>query len=145
MVAARAAYSGGEEWLNQCVSYIDGNHDFVQAYFKSNGNIAGLMKVPAKPEGTYLTWLDVTGLADKIGAQQMAMEARKAKTGPDSITPPSPEKMVERWLARNAGVALVAGTSFGKGSDNHMRMNIATSRRTLKAALDAISDACKRA
>ena len=92
-----------------------------------------------------MTWLDVTGLADKIGAQQMAMEARKAKTGPDSITPPSPEKMVERWLARNAGVALVAGTPFGKGSDNHMRMNIATSRRTLKAALDAISDACKRA
>ena len=29
-IANQAAYAGGEEWLNQCVDYIDGNHDFVE-------------------------------------------------------------------------------------------------------------------
>ena len=47
--------------------------------------------------------------------------------------------------AKNARVAIVPGTPFGKGSDNHMRMNIATSRQTLKTALDSISAACKKA
>jgi len=145
MVGVRGAYAGGEEWLDQCVSYIDGNHDFVQAYFKANNHMGGLMKMPAKAQGTYLTWLDATGLAEKIGAKQLAMEARKAKSGPDAETPPSPENMIERWVAKNARVALVPGTPFGKGSDNHMRMNIATSRKTLKAALDSISAACKKA
>src|SRR5262245_55820718 len=32
MIASKAAYAGGEDWLNQCVEYIDGNHDFVQKF-----------------------------------------------------------------------------------------------------------------
>jgi len=138
MIASKAAYSGGEEWLDQCVSYIDGNHDMVQAFFKSN--MPNLIKVGAKPQGTYLTWVDVTGLADKIGAKQMAMEASKG-----AAKPVTPEAVVEKWLAKNSGCALNAGSTYGLGGANHMRMNIATSRKTLEAALNSIAAAVKKA
>jgi cystathionine beta-lyase len=150
MIASQSAYSGGEEWLDQCVSYIDGNHDFVQAYFKQN-NMGGLIKMPAKAQGTYLTWVDCTALGEKIGAKQMAMDAAKSagRTGRGAMRPPSPEQMIQNWLEKTASVQLNAGSSYqsapGHGADGHMRMNIATSRKTLKAALDALSDACKKA
>jgi len=35
-LSSKAAYQGGGEWLNQCVDYIDGNHDFAQKFIKSN-------------------------------------------------------------------------------------------------------------
>jgi len=150
MIASMAAYAGGEEWMDQCRDYIDGNHDFVQAYFKSN-NMGGLIKIPAKAQGTYLTWVDCSGLLDKIGAKQMAADAagRARGNGRGMGRPPSPEAMGQTWLEKTAGVQLNAGSSYqsapGHGADGHMRMNIATSRKTLKAALDALSDACKKA
>jgi cystathionine beta-lyase len=137
MVASKAAYAGGEDWLEQCVSYIDGNHDLVQSFFKTK--MPNLIKVGAKPEGTYLTWVDVSGLIEKIGAQQMAADATKA-TG----KPVSAELVVERWLAKNAGVALNAGNTYGLGGANHMRMNVATSRKTLEAALTSMANTLKK-
>ena len=65
MYASKAAYAGGEAWLNQCVDYIDGNHVFANEYIKAH---IPMIKVGNKPEGTYLAWLDVTAVADKIGA-----------------------------------------------------------------------------
>lgn len=138
MIASKAAYAGGEEWLDQCVSYIDGNHEFVQSFFKSK--MPNLVKVGAKPEGTYLTWVDVTGLSEKIGAQQMAAEASKA-----GGKPVTPELVIERWLAKKAGVALNAGNTYGSGGANHMRMNVATSRKTLEAALNSLATTLKNA
>jgi cysteine-S-conjugate beta-lyase len=151
MIAEQAAYAEGEDWLNQCVEYIDGNHDFVQAYFKS-GKMPSLIKMPAKAQGTYLTWIDVTGLAEKIGAKQQAAEAtrqrgqgggggRGVRGGAGGPAPVAPEAIVESWLAKNAFVALNAGNSFGLGGENHMRMNIAASRKTLQAALDSMAAA----
>src|SRR6185295_1398306 len=60
MIASRAAYSGGED--------IDGNHDFVESFVSAN---MPLVKV-VKPQGTYLSWLDVSRVCDKIGAEQLA-------------------------------------------------------------------------
>jgi cystathionine beta-lyase len=135
MIASKAAYAGGEDWLNQCVDYVDGNHDFTQKFF--NANIP-MIKVGAKPQGTYLTWLDVTRVADRIGAKEMASsEASKSRRG----DPPSPEAMVVKWFAKNANVALNAGDTYGKGGENHLRMNIATSRKTLEAAYTSMARA----
>jgi len=64
IASSQAAYAGGEDWLNQCVDYIDGNQKFANDYIKAK---LPLLKVGNKPEGTYLAWVDVTGLADKIG------------------------------------------------------------------------------
>jgi bifunctional pyridoxal-dependent enzyme with beta-cystathionase and maltose regulon repressor activities len=105
------------------------------------------VKVGQKPESTYLQWLDVTAVAEKIGAQGMADEENK-KPQPISQLTGKPtviktDDMVNKWFAKNAYVALVPGNFFGKGGENHLRMNIATSRQTLKAALDSMAAALK--
>src|SRR6185312_6203210 len=144
MIAEQAAYAGGEPWLNQCVYYIDGNQAFVNDYIKKN---IPLIKVGNKPEGTYLAWLDISGVMQKINAPKLAAEENKKPqpisflTGKTTIV--TPEDMTQHWFARNAYVAVEAGTSFGKGGEGHVRFNTATSRRTLKAALDSMATATK--
>ena len=137
MIASKAAYAGGEDWLDQVVAYIDGNHEYVQSFFSKN---MPLIKVGAKPEGTYLVWVDVTDLAKKIGAKEAAVEYSK-----DKPKPVTPEYMVERWLIEKAKVQLNPGNTYGLGGENHMRMNIATSRKTLELALNSMADALRKA
>src|ERR1700744_1223045 len=155
MVAAESAYAGGEGWLNDCVGYISDNHQFANDYIKKN---IPMIKVGQAPEGTYLQWIDVSAIADKIGAKKMADDANQqahdaaAKMGTDysgrqamgEMRVQTPEDMVQHWLAKNAFVQLNAGTTYGLGGANHMRMNIATSRKVLKAALDSMAAATKK-
>jgi cystathionine beta-lyase len=144
MIAEQSAYAGGEDWLNECVDYIDGNQEFANQYIKAN---VPLIKVGRKPEGTYLSWLDVSAVVDKIGAQKMADVENKRPQPISMLTNKpnvvTPEDMIGHWFAKNAYVAIEAGSSFGYGGQNHMRMNVATSRRTLTAALDSMAGALK--
>jgi cysteine-S-conjugate beta-lyase len=137
MIASRAAYTGGEDWLDQCVAYIDGNQEFVEQFVRTN---MPMVKV-VKPQGTYLSWLDVSQVADKIGAKALADEANR-KQAP-SAKPLAPEQMVERHFVKRAKVHMNAGSSYGNGGANHMRMNIATSRKTLELALNNLASALK--
>ncbi|MBI3261658.1 MAG: aminotransferase class I/II-fold pyridoxal phosphate-dependent enzyme [Acidobacteria bacterium] len=137
MIASRAAYADGEDWLNQCVAYIDGNHDFVESFVRAN---IPLVKC-VKPQGTYLAWLDVSQVADRIRAQDMAA-AESGKTTA-SGRPVTAETIVERYVVRSAKVHLNAGSTYGYGGAGHMRMNIATSRKTLELALTNLASALK--
>jgi cystathionine beta-lyase len=134
MIASKAAYSGGEDWLNQCVDYVNGNHDLATSYIKAN---IPMIKAYNKAEGTYLMWIDVSQVAEKIGAKEKA--AAETKAGKTT----SPEQIVERWFLKNAGVALNPGHTYGAGGANHMRMNIALSRKTVQAALTSMQNALK--
>jgi len=128
MIASKAAYHGGEEWLNQCVDYIDGNHDFATKFIATN---IPLIKTYKKAQGTYLMWIDLSELGNRIGAKDAAAQQKKTA-----------EEVTVAWLAKNAKVALNAGNTYGLGGANHARMNIATSRKTLEAALTSIARAC---
>ena len=132
LVANHAGMTEGEPWLDQCRAYIDGNHDLVESYVQDR---IPLMKYK-KAQGTYLAWLDVSQVVDKIHAKEIA-----AKESVSSVNPVSPELVVQRWLAENARVYLNPGSTFGTGGAGHMRMNIATSRRMLEHALDNIAAA----
>ena len=134
VIANKAAYAGGEDWLNQAVDYVSGNHDLAQSYIKAN---IPMLKTYNKAEGTYLMWLDVSQVAEKIGAKDKA--AAETKAG--KVT--TPEQIVERWFLKNAGVALNPGHTYGAGGANHMRMNIGLSRKTLQAALTSMQNALK--
>lgn len=137
VVANMGAYTGGEDWLNQCVEYIDGTQDFVADYVKKN---IPMIKT-SKPQGTYLSWLDMTAVAEKIGTKRLAAEANKAKApGAADLTP---EHMLERFFVKNAKVHMNAGHTYGGGGQNHMRMNIATSRKLVELALNNIANAVK--
>ena len=124
----------GADWLDQVNAYIDANHDFTEQYIREN--MPGVKYT--KAQGTYLAWLDVGGVAERLGAKRLADEATaNSETG----RPVSPETIVGNWLIENAKVQLNAGSSYGPGGENHMRMNVATSRPTLKLALDNMAAA----
>lgn len=58
MAACEAAYSFGGEWLDQLIPYLQKNVETVSGYISEN--LPGIRLT--KPEGTYLTWLDFSGL-----------------------------------------------------------------------------------
>jgi cystathionine beta-lyase len=138
MIANRAAYAEGEDWLNQVVAYIDGTHDFVEQYIRTN---LPMIKY-VKPQGTYLAWLDVSAVARKIGSRELAAEANRTKAaGAPDVTP---ETMIERYFVTHAKVHMNQGRSYGLGGEDHMRMNIATSRTLVKLALDNLANALSK-
>jgi cystathionine beta-lyase len=57
LVAMQAAYSEGQEWLDQLLVYLEANRDFLSDFVSSE--LPGLNMV--KPEGTYLAWIDCRG------------------------------------------------------------------------------------
>lgn len=136
MVANLAALTEGEDWLDQLLVYIDGNHDFAESYIQE--------KIPlldyTKPQGTYLAWLDVGQVVDRIGAKETA--AKESRASGDTVTP---EGVIQRWFAENARVFLNPGLSYGTGGADHMRMNLATSRSLIRQALDNMAEALARA
>jgi len=124
VVAARAALSEGEPWLNQLVPYIEGNHEFVEKFVRDNIPLFRYQK----PGGTYLAWLDVGPALDRLGAPQ-----GKA----------TPTANLQNLLARKAKVLINPGINYGPGGERRMRMNIATSRKTLEIALTNIAEALR--
>jgi cystathionine beta-lyase len=136
MVATQAALTEGDEWLDESLVYLDANHDFAEAYIRDH---MPLVKY-TKAQGTYLAWLDVSEVVEKIGAESMAAE--ESAISEAEVTP---EEIVQRWFAENARVYLNAGSSYGTGGAGHMRMNIATTRRLVERALGNMASALARA
>ncbi len=139
IVANQAAITQGDEWLRQANEYVDGTHDLVVNYVHD--------KIPMikthRAQGTYLTWLDVTAVAEKINSKQLAADYNKTKAA--NMPNLTPEQMVERFFVKYAKVHLNQGAGYGTGGANHMRMNIGTSRKLVETALNNLANACKSA
>jgi cysteine-S-conjugate beta-lyase len=112
ITALEAAYTHGYEWLDQLLTYLEGNLDFLMDYFESK--IPGI-KV-SKPEGTYLIWLDCR----ELGMNQ---------------------KELVSFFINKAQVGLNDGAVFRAGGEGFMRMNIACPRSLLAEALNRIEQA----
>jgi cystathionine beta-lyase len=139
VVAHRAAYDECERWLDQLVEYIDASHEYVASFVAKNIPLVRCVK----PQGTFLAWLDVSALAEKIGAQEKAAEAtRKKEASAPAVTP---ELVVERYLVENAKVHVNGGSGYGTGGAGRVRMNIGTSRKLLELALGNIAAAAHKA
>ena len=105
MAAAVAAYRDGQEWLDQVLTYLEANRDYLFEYVT-----AELPQVRmVKPEGTYLAWLDCTSL----GVQGSPCE----------------------YFIREARVGFNDGATFGKGGEGFVRLNFACTRALLTQAL----------
>ena len=137
IVANYAAVTEGEEWLRQANEYVDGTHDLVVNYI---GEKIPMLKVH-RAEGTYLTWLDVTAVAERINSKKLAEDYNRTK--PANMPALTPEQMVERFFVKTAKVHLNQGAGYGKGGENHMRMNIGTSRKLVELALNNMATACR--
>jgi cystathionine beta-lyase len=108
-VAMEAAYVHGGKWLDELLTYIHGNYEFLVRTLAER-----LPKVkPFKLEGTYLAWLDFRAVE------------------------PDPDKLQKRMLTE-AKVWLDEGKIFGPEGGGFERIVLACPRSTLKDALDRI-------
>ena len=105
LVATEAAYSHGKEWLTQLLDYIERNYQFLEEFLRDN--IPALK--PMKPDGTYLAWIDFSGL------------------------PFSPDEAYTKMV--DAGVGLSPGYLFGTGGNNFMRLNMGCPLSVLEEGL----------
>jgi len=137
MVANFAAVSEGEEWQRQANDYVSDTHDFVVNFVHDK---IPMLKVH-RAQGTYLTWVDVTAVAERINSKKLADDYNRTK--PANMPALTPEQMVERFFVKTAKVHLNQGASYGKGGENHMRMNIGTSRKLVEIALTNLQNACR--
>jgi len=131
IVAAEAAYNEGGDWLDQLVEYIDGTQSFVETFVREQVPFVNVVK----PEGTYLSWLDVKDALDKTGSI--------ASTSSDESM--TPENTFQRYLLDHAHIHINPGSNYGLGGAGRMRMNIATSRQLVELALTNMADALTRA
>jgi cystathionine beta-lyase len=129
-VANEAAYREGSEWLDQLLVYLDDNHKYVENYIAENMPSVGYNR----PEGTYLVWLDFSKTMDAIGAADKA-------AGKDV----TPEAYFQDWMVMNSGVYINPGSNYGLGGPGHMRFNLGSSRKVVKAALDSMASAVNAA
>jgi len=115
IVSCEAAYSGGEQWLEELIDYIADNMLFIDNFLKKQ-----IPKIKlVKPEGTYLAWLDCSEL--KLSAKDLDT----------AIT-----KKCKLWL--NDGI------TFGRGGSGFQRMNAACPRSVLENALERLTKINKR-
>ena len=111
-VASEAAYTSGDQWLDELLTYIDGNIEFTVDYL---GKMLPEI-IPSATEATYMIWLDCRKLGMK-GSELMS------------------------FFVNRAGTGMNEGSSFGPGGEGFMRMNVATTRAVLKKALENIERA----
>ena len=112
-VATQASYQGGEAWLDALLVYLQANRDFVYDFV--NEQLPGISM--AKPQGTYLAWLDCRGLEIEGKPCDFFME--------------------------NARVALNDGDWFGAGGQGHIRFNFGAPRSVVVEALAKMKDAVR--
>jgi cystathionine beta-lyase len=110
--AMTAAYRDGGGWLEEILSYLEGNAAFMQSFLQE--------RVPRvkinKPEATYLGWMDFR----ELGLYESELN----------------DLMVKR-----AKVGLNAGKTFGKEGEGFQRINFACPRTILEEAMTRIEKA----
>jgi cysteine-S-conjugate beta-lyase len=117
-VATIAAFTQAEDWLEDTKHYLQANRDFVHDFIAK--------EIPevksAKPEGTYMSWLDFRALG---------LEGNKAGDP------------LYKFLSDTAKVGLNDGPLYGPGGEGFSRINFASSRGIVEEALVRIRDAVR--
>jgi cystathionine beta-lyase len=109
--AALAAYRDGEPWLEELLSYLEGNLDFLVEYV--GRHLPGISM--SRPEATYLAWLSCHE-AGIVGSPY-------------------------EFFLNQAKVALNDGSVYGRGGEGFVRLNFGCPRWRLQEALDRMKEA----
>ena len=96
-----------------------------------------------KSQGTYLAWLDVSAVVDRLGLRAAAEKANRERDR--ALAPLTPSHLMEKWFVEHARVQVNPGGGFGTGGAERMRMNCGTSRKMLEHALSNIATALRAA
>ncbi|NIK68687.1 MalY/PatB family protein [Paenibacillus sp. BK720] len=109
-----AAYTEGEEWLDQLLVYLKENRDYFLSFVRER---LPNLKVIA-PQSTYLMWLDCRALG--IGSEELS-----------------------RKLFDEAGLRINEGSTYGNAGDGFIRINIGCSRAILTEGLNRLEHVIK--
>lgn len=112
LTAIESSYTHGEQWLDQLLSYLEGNLNYLLEYAENHLPDVKVMK----PDGTYLVWMDCTAISDK------------------------PQEL-KQLMFDKAGIAFSEGSVFGSQGAGYLRINIACPRSILAEALDKFASA----
>jgi len=104
-VAAQAAYAEGEPWLEALLAYLEANRNYLVDFVRDE--LPGVRM--AKPEGTYLAWLD---------CREMGVE--------------NPQQ----FFLNEAKVGLNDGAWFGEEGTGFVRLNFGCPRELLREGLE---------
>ncbi|MGH3260405.1 MAG: MalY/PatB family protein [Trebonia sp.] len=114
MVAAEAAYTDGEPWLEALLGYLRGNHaHFAEAVNRATTKVRVL---PA--DALYLAWMDCRGLG---------MDAESLNT----------------FMLTTARLWLDKGQKFGAEGHGYMRVNLGCPRATVDEAIRRLAAAVR--
>ena len=113
-IGAEVAYTHGEEWLNQMLSYVEGSIEIIDEYLKKNIPQIKMFR----PQASFLLWLDCREL--KLSQPQLV-----------------------DLFVNKAGLALNSGTMFGDEGEGFMRLNIGSPRKVIIDALAQLAEAVK--
>ena len=111
-VACKAAYNGGEQWLEECKAYMRENLAYVRTFLQE--------KLPqiklVEPESTYVAWLDCTGLG--LNKEQL-----------------------DDLILHKARIWLDTGSMFGDCSALFQRVVLACPRSVVAEAMERLLEA----
>jgi cystathionine beta-lyase len=113
LAACEAAYGGSSDaWVDELVAYLDGTMALIASFAARRLGAVGF----ARPEGTYLAWLDFRALGlDAAGLRRLVVD--KARL----------------WLSD--------GADFGAEGSGFLRLNAAFPRATIEDALERLARA----
>lgn len=111
-IAAEAAYTKGEGWLDELLEYLDGTIDAVEDFCARR--LPGINVY--RPQASFLVWLD---------CRQLALEQND---------------LVDLFINK-AGLALNDGSMFGDEGRGFMRLNIGAPRSEIISALEKLEKA----
>lgn len=112
--AFTACYEEGEAWLDEQLTYIQANIDYIKNALEKD-----LPQLEAfHMEGTYLMWLDCR----KLGMNQEALQ---------------------KFFVDNVKVALNSGAMFGTAGNGFMRVNLATTHGNVEQFVLQLKNALK--
>ncbi len=112
IVACKAAYQKGDDWLEELNGYLAENLDFLRTFLAAHIPKIRLVE----PQGSYLVWLDCKAL---------------------NLS----DRELDDLIVSRAKLWLDAGTMFGQGGSGFQRINIACPRTLLKQALEQLDRA----
>ncbi len=117
LIANTTAYRDGLPWLEDVLGYIDTNRTLLGELLAEH-----LPEVTYRaPEGTYIAWLDATGLPDIAGDRSWAT-----------------------FFSEEAKVGLTDGAACGKAGIGHLRMMLAAPSHVLEKIVLAMAQAVDR-
>lgn len=114
IVACKAAYDGGGEWLDELIEYLESSFAMTREFLSERIPQIKLVE----PQGTYLAWLDCKELG---------------------LSP----KALDNLVLNKAKLWLDDGAMFGKSGEGFQRVNIACPKATLREALIRLEAAVK--